>query len=147
MNAADVPYDIHSQWMMLLVQRKYNLPSVYYLDLWPVAYQFALCTDPAITEQIQLRPKHIAVVSFLHDFLGSRNLISLEGKVWKKWRSVFNPGFSASHLMTLVPSMVEETEIFCEVLRRHADKKTVFRFERVLTNLTVDVIGRVTLLV
>lgn len=49
--------------------------------------------------------------------------------------------------MTLVPSMVEETEIFCEVLRKHAEEKNVFRFERVLTNLTVDVIGRVTLLV
>jgi len=48
-------------------------------------------------------------------------------------------------MMTLVPAMVEETEIFCEILKKHAEDGNVFRFERVLTNLTVDVIGRVTL--
>jgi cytochrome P450 len=141
----DYPGDIHGQWVALICQRKYELPSVFYLDLWPIAYQFCLTTDPAISEQVQMRPKHDSFYHFMNDFLGSRNLTTLEGSVWKKWRAVFNPGFSASHLMTLVPAMVDETQIFCNVLQKHAEEDNVFRFERGLTSLTVDIIGRVTL--
>lgn len=77
--------------------------------------------------------------------MGKYNLVSIEGQVWKKWRGVFNPGFAASHLLTLTGVVVEETQVFLGLLAKHARQENVVRVERLCTNLTVDVIGRVIL--
>lgn len=139
------PTDIHGQWYPLLAQREYDLPSVFYLDFWPVNYQFCIVSDPEISQQVQLRTKHPAFWTYVNDMLGKYNLTALEGHAWKSWRGVFNPGFAASNLMTLIPSLVEETQIFCGILEEHAYKGNIFRMERAATNLTVDIIGRVVL--
>ena len=55
----------------------------------------------SITVQQSL-PKHPEVDKFMEHLGGAGNIVSAEGGEWKKWRSAFNPGFSASHLMTLV---------------------------------------------
>jgi hypothetical protein len=68
----------------------------------------------------------------------------MEGQIWKKWR-VFNPGFSAAHLMILVPGVVKETETFGQILREHAEKKDIFQMKAWTDNLTMEVIGRVAL--
>jgi cytochrome P450 len=76
---------------------------------------------------------------------GPGNLVSSEGAEWKKWRMAFNPGFSANHLMSLVPVIVDECHIFIDILKKYAEKEEIFRMERVTTRLTVDVIGKVVL--
>ena len=65
--------------------------------------------------------------------VGVNNLVSMEGQLWKTWRRIFNPGFSASHLMTLVPGIVEDTLIFCDILRQHAEKGDLFAMEEMTT--------------
>ena len=65
--------------------------------------------------------------------------------MWKTWRSIFNPGFSADHLNTLVPAIVQDALVFCDNLREHARKDEMFSMEEMTINLTIDVIGRVTL--
>lgn len=72
-------------------------------------------------------------------------MLSLEGKEWRKWRGIFNPGFAQGHLMTLTGMIVDEAEVFCDILREHAEAKDVFRLEEVATRLTVDVIGHISL--
>lgn len=141
----DYPSDIHGQWYPTFLQRKYNLPSVFYLDLWPIQPQFCLITDPRISEQVQNRPKDPQLLRFTDDTMGKYNLVSIEGKAWRKWRGIFNPGFAASHLSTLTGVVVEETQVFLELLGKHAQEQNVVRMERLCTNLTVDVIGRVIL--
>ena len=76
---------------------------------------------------------------------GPGDLVSSGGAHWKKWRSIMNPGFAASHLMTLVPAIVDESVIFTEKLGEHAEKNEVFRLEEDATRLTVDIIGKVAL--
>ncbi len=69
----------------------------------------------------------------------------MDGQEWKYWRSIFNPGFSASHLMTLVPDIVGETKVFCDLLQTHAKEQDVFRMKTLTDNLAMDVIGKVVL--
>ncbi|MCJ1252880.1 hypothetical protein MMC24_000686 [Lignoscripta atroalba] len=69
----------------------------------------------------------------------------MDGQQWKTWRNVFNPGFSANHLMTLVPDIVRESAVFCKVLQSHAQKQDVFAMKGLTDNLAMDVIGRVVL--
>jgi cytochrome P450 len=56
-----------------------------------------------------------------------------------------NPGFAASHLITLAPGIVEDVIIFTDKLAEHAEKGEVFRLEEDATRLTVDIIGKVCL--
>lgn len=76
---------------------------------------------------------------------GNNDLVTMEGQMWKNWRNVYNPGFSASHLTTLVPEILHEISTFSEILREQARKGDMFSLEHVLVNMTMDVIGRVTL--
>ena len=79
----------------------------------------------------------------MNPITGGNDLVSQEGQTWKRWRNVFNAGFALSHLITLVPGMVEEVEIFCEKLGEHADKGEIFQVEEETTGVTSDIIGKV----
>jgi hypothetical protein len=60
-------------------------------------------------------------------------------------RSIFNPGFSAAHLMTLAPYILDKSMIFIEIMREFTSNNRLFSLEEYTTRLTVDVIGKVTL--
>ncbi|KAL8685752.1 MAG: hypothetical protein Q9224_005688 [Gallowayella concinna] len=104
--------------------------------------------DPAAANQITVQhslPKHSTAQAFLNPLIGKKNLVTLEGKEWKMWRGVFNPGFASSHMMSLVGGMVSDVLHFTEVLSEYAAKGSVFELEDAATRLTVDIIGRVVL--
>lgn len=56
---------------------------------------------------------------------------------------IFNPGFNASHIMSLIPGMIEEVEIFKEELQKHAKNGNLMYLEKASLDLTIDTIGRV----
>lgn len=58
---------------------------------------------------------------------------------------MFNPGFATQHLMTLVPGIVSDAEVFVSNLEKHVEKGDVFKLEEVTTRLTIDIIGKVAL--
>lgn len=104
--------------------------------------------DPEIAQQVTTLTsfdKHPELATFLEPLAGEKNLVTLEGPEWKKWRRIFNPGFAVAHLMELVPAIVEDTEAFMQAIGRFADSGAVFRLEDAATRFTVDVIGRVTM--
>ncbi|KAK0849759.1 hypothetical protein LTS02_013452 [Friedmanniomyces endolithicus] len=142
------PKNAAPQTLFNIIQEEYGLPDTFYLDVWPAGAPILITFDTAVMHEFtvaQSLPKHPAVDKFLQNFGGPGNLASSEGAVWKKWRSAFNPGFSASHIMSLVPLMVDECEIFSDILTKHAKNNDLFRLERAATSLTVDIIGRVVL--
>ena len=120
----------------------------FYLDLWPVTFPMFYILDPDLAQQITVehsQPKHPNVEVFMKALAGPGDLVSSEGAHWKKWRTMLNPGFAASHLMTLVPSIVNDGQIFAEKLAEYAATGKAFRLEEAATRLTVDIIGKVTL--
>jgi sterigmatocystin biosynthesis cytochrome P450 monooxygenase len=72
-------------------------------------------------------------------------MVFSEGELWKQSRSLFNPGFSASHLMSLVPVIVDDTIIFWKSLSRAAEAKEIVQLEHMTSHLTIDIIGHVIL--
>lgn len=132
------------------MRNEYNLGPVFFLDTWPAFPPMMVIQDPAVAQQVTVQhslPKHESVKSILETLSGRENLVAMEGMEWKKWRSVFNPGFSAAHLMTLVPGIVDDALIFANILDQHASKGDVFRLDDALMNLTIDVIGKVVMCV
>ncbi|KAF3040312.1 hypothetical protein E8E12_007633 [Didymella heteroderae] len=69
-------------------------------------------------------------------------MLTASGPLWKKWRSIFNPGFSVQHLVGQVPMMVDCCQKFIRVLDQRASSDCVFRMEEEATKITIDIIGK-----
>ena len=142
-----LPHDAHPSYLPWIIRRATpDIGPVFYLDLWPFTIPLLAVTSPSIasqfTQEVSL-PKSPALVKWIRPLAENKDLVSMEGQLWKQWRGVYNPGFSASHLMFLVPQIVEEVEHFCDILRDRARAGFIFQLEEATVNLTMDVIGRV----
>ena len=145
---AKFPLGIHPHSMMPFLQKEYNLPSVFYLDPWPFGNQICAIVDPNAAMQVTVQhslPKHHAALNAIAPLTGYNSLVTIEGKQHKKWRNIFNPGFSIAHLMTLVGGIVDDSLVFMDILGKHADANEMFLLEEAATRVTVDIIGRVVL--
>ena len=145
--ASQLPKDAHPQYLPDMIRRELpDLGPLFYLDTWPFGPQMLVVASPGslhqITQQRSL-PKYHALKSFLLPIADGFDIVTMEGKLWKKWRSIFNPGFSASHLVTLTSGIVEETATFCEILGTHLNNRAVFQMKDLTDFLAMDVIGRV----
>ena len=145
-----LPSDAHGHYLADQIRQRYpNLVPSFYLDLWPFSDPMLIVTDPDVIAQFSsaehMLPKHPGVRSFLYPITVGYDLNCLEGETWKFWRKLFSPGFSASHILNLVPSIVEEVEIFRKDLLTRADAREMFLFENHTLHLAIDAIGRVAL--
>jgi cytochrome P450 len=68
-----------------------------------------------------------------------------DGAVWKRSRSMFNPGFALPHLMTLVATLVDEALVYRQIIGEHADSGEVRPIEEALAYLMIEVMGHVVL--
>ncbi len=134
---------------MHALREEYNLGPIFYVDTWPAVSPTMVIESPDIAQQIlgQHRLLKHPEGKLIVPLVGEESLVLIEGQKWKKWRAAFNPGFSAGHLMTLVPGIVDTGTIFTEILTEHANNGNVFRLEEAATNLTVDVIGKIVMYV
>jgi cytochrome P450 len=90
-------------------------------------------------------PKHDLMHEEFQPFTQCNDLVNQEGKEWRTWRSIFNPAFSAKNLLSLVPAMLEEIQVFQDWLKGIAKSGEVVRLEDQAMKVTVDVIGRLVL--
>lgn len=133
---------------MHYLRTQYKLPPIFYLDTWPFADPICAIIDPEVAYQVTVQnslPKHKAIPEAIWPLTGEKNLVSMNGAEHKRWRAIFNPGFSSAHLMTLVDGIVDDSMLFMEILGRHAEEQDIFSLEETATRATVDIIGRVLL--
>ena len=143
------PKDAHPLYFPVQIRRKYpEVGPLFYIDLWPFSDPFLVVASPFTAHQLiqeHPQPKADVVRNFMYPLTKNHDLITMEGQAWKEWRNVYNPGFSASHLIKLVPQIVKQVSTFCEVLEEHVVADDMFYLEKVTISLTIDVIGIVTL--
>lgn len=144
-----LPSNAHPQYLPAQVRRKYpDVGPVFYLDMWPFSLPILVGSSPLGAYQLtqeHSQPKAEGLRNYMRPLTDNNDLVSMEGQLWKDWRNVYNPGFSASHLITLVPEIVHEISTFSEILRELVRKEDMFSLEDVTVNLTMDIIGRVAL--
>jgi len=87
-------------------------------------------------------PKYKSMATEFRPFTQLNDLLTQEGQEWKTWRTIFNPGFSAKNLVSLVPQMIEEVLIFRDWLKDVAASGQVTKLEDQASKTTIDVIGR-----
>lgn len=147
-----LPNDAHGHYLADQIRQRYPyLGPTFYLDLWPFSDPMLIVTDPDVVGQFcaphNLLPKHPGVKTFMYPITGGYDLNCLDGETWRFWRKLFNPGFSAAHMQTLIPTIVAEVEKFREDLLSRAREGKMFPFEDYTLRLAIDVIGRVALYV
>ncbi|KAL2132796.1 hypothetical protein VTI74DRAFT_3365 [Chaetomium olivicolor] len=103
-----------------------KFPSgMFYINMWPFSGTWLVVTTPSGAAQC--------------------HLITMRGEGWKRWRSLFNPGFNPSYMINLAPMIADEVAVFCNLLRKRAKEGKVFQLEEMTLRLTVDTIGAVAL--
>ena len=146
-----LPSHAHHFYLGDQIRRRYpELDTAFYLDLWPFGPTMLMVIAPDIMHQFtqdRYLPKHEGVRQFMKPMTGEHDMVTMEGQMWKRWRSIFNPGFSAGHIMTLIPGIVEEVVVFRNLLRERAKRKKndIFQLEKLALNLSIDIIGKVVL--
>ncbi|KAJ0114964.1 hypothetical protein J7T55_004707 [Diaporthe amygdali] len=73
--------------------------------------------------------------------VGETAILGREGQDWKDLRKRYNPGFTTQHLWTLLPLILEKMEPFWKYLDQFATSEEEFSLEKLISNLTFDVIG------
>ena len=147
--ASALPKDAHPNYLPDMIRRIMpDLGPIYYLDTWPFGPQMLVVASTGglyqITQEHSL-PKYHALKSFLQPITEGLDIVTMEGDLWKTWRGILNPGFSATHLMSLTCSLVEDIDRFCEILQKRLEDHKTFHMKDLTDNLTMDIIGRVVL--
>ncbi|KAB5531389.1 cytochrome P450 [Coniochaeta sp. 2T2.1] len=127
-------------------------PPVFFTGFRPILYPLLVVANHEVAEQISsassLFPWSVtkSPTNWLHIELNGHNgMPLLEGTKWKSSRKRFNPGFSHQHLTTLLPLIMDKTWLFMRNLDTYAKTGEEFQLGALLTNLTFDIIGAVTL--
>lgn len=123
-------------------------PPVMLVDLRPVNPPMVLIPGHSIAEQIS-KPSQLFPLStpksptwtHMIPIIGKRAITSLEGQEWKDLRKKYNPGFTTQHLWTLLPLVLERMGPFVRYLDQFALSGEEFALEKLISNLTFDVIG------
>jgi sterigmatocystin biosynthesis cytochrome P450 monooxygenase len=136
------PADCHPQSLFTEMAKEYGFLGLYYLDLYPFSEPMVIVLDPAVGAQTNQFVRHPVAHKLLRGLVGTKSIFSVEGAEWQAQHSWLSPAFSLQHLLTLVPSIVEETLIFKEKMTQYAVSGERFNMNEAAMRLTIDVIAR-----
>lgn len=146
---SQLPGDAHPVLLPEEIRRAYpDLGPDFYVDLAPFAVSMLVVGSPEANYQIaheHLLEKTLTLKNYVRPLTDGLDFLTMEYTRWKKWRGIFNPGFSAAHLMTLIPVMVKATETFTQILEQRAKKQDIFALKRLTDYLTLDITGQIVL--
>ncbi|KAG6021417.1 hypothetical protein E4U41_002489 [Claviceps citrina] len=107
-----------------LIQDQYNLPDVFYIDLWPLLPEpFLITGSPAVADCFlndYTRHPFILEGSLQPLVGGSRGLVSPNLVEWHDSRSAIRVAFSGNNVMHFLPDMAEYSLLLRQELFRHA---------------------------
>lgn len=133
-----------------VAREHFSEEGAFYLDLWPVSGLFLVVVSPHVATQIHANPamslqRPELLPRFFLPICGGPSIFDLPEEKWKPWRAVFSKGFSADHVLSLVPDMVDETSVYCDTLQALARQDTMFYLDSTTLRFTIDVIGKTVL--
>lgn len=137
------PPHVHPQVILTYLHKKYNLPEVWYLDLYPVGPTFlVLATPQAASHAVLTRNygKHPFVEELLDPVVGKNSFVALNGAPWKYSQQLLAPAFRPSAVRGILPSVAKEVLAMRGVLAHKADTGEVFEMEEVLSRAIFEII-------
>lgn len=125
-------------------------PPLMLVDLRPITYPMLLISDLEVAEQVskgtKAFPKSIPkseTEKHTAYLLGPTSILTEQREAWSELRKKFNPGFAPTHLVTLLPRIVEKIPKFLGHLDDFAKSEDDFSLAYHISNLMFDIIGNV----
>ncbi|KAK4120994.1 cytochrome P450 [Parathielavia appendiculata] len=146
------PPRIHHDTVFAEMAKELGNPPLMFCDLRPASYPMVVVTSHEVAEQISRVSKLFPwstpkspTLGDLVQLIGPESILVRKNEDWKQLRKRFNPGFAPQHLMTLLPCILDKTDIFIKHLDRYANLGDEFPLLKLTINLTFDIIGAITM--
>lgn len=143
----EIPPDAAVAYAMRELSKHFTDTELFLMDFWPVYPPLYVVFGPGPISQICNKynlPKDAIVTQFMQPVTGGPNMLTLNGDEWKKWRSLFNPGFSSGAMLNNIPHIVDSVLLFREKLIRRIGGE-MFSLDEMTKRLAMEVILKVTL--
>jgi cytochrome P450 len=147
--ARNLPPDIQRPELFRILSEGFDeSESLYYVDLWPFISPLLLVSSPNYA--IQACQQHELgkpddLVPFLHPIAGGNSIFTANGEDSKRTRSLFSSGFNSSYVLNQTTHIVQEAEVFVQILRNYAKNGDIIQLDKVTLNYMMDVSGAMTL--
>jgi len=142
-----LPSGGHYQAAIVTIARKYDMPGLFYIDLWPISWAQIVITDPDVAlnmTAVRNHPKHEGEGLMIDPLVGDGNIVTTNGAQWKYLHRMLSPAFAISHVTNMRPMVADEVMKFRSCLSEKAKSGEVFKFEDLTQHLTFDVIATTT---
>ncbi|KAH6695156.1 cytochrome P450 52A11 [Plectosphaerella plurivora] len=127
-------------------------PEIMLVDVRPFNHPILFIRSHLVAEQVtkqtKLMPYSVGkspTMEFVTPITGENSIITSSGHKWKDLRKRFNPGFAPQHILSLLPVITSKAKPFVKRLDDLAKSGETFTLEPLLTSLTFDIIGAVTM--
>ncbi|KAJ5211048.1 hypothetical protein N7491_010864 [Penicillium cf. griseofulvum] len=144
--------NIHIDEHLRTIYNRLGKPALFVVDLRPLTPPMCVICDHDVAEQVSQSSKLFQyslpksdISRWYTDIIGSLSIVLARDEEWKSLRKQFNPGFAHKHLISLMPCILEKTQIFLTKLDNYASTGEEFQLDELCTNLTFDIIGAVTM--
>ncbi len=111
------------------IQQVYQLPDVFYLDMWPLTNTFMVTGDAAVANQfLNDYTRHPMVLKTALQPLagGNRGLVSPDVSEWHNSRTMIRTVFSVTNVQRFVPTMAKYSMQLRAALLQRAAARTPF---------------------
>ncbi|KAI0097660.1 putative cytochrome P450 monooxygenase [Nemania sp. FL0031] len=143
--------DRHPDLIIADMHEALGRPPLLLLDNWPFVKPMIVIASHDVAEQVSQSSSQLKfsvpkapTVERIADLFGYNSILLKQNEEWKAIRTRFNPGFASQHLTTnLLPTIIETTKPYLNILDTFARTKETFSFDLHTTDLTFDVIGAV----
>ncbi|KAL2018588.1 hypothetical protein VTK56DRAFT_558 [Thermocarpiscus australiensis] len=110
------------------IKQDFNLPDLYYLDLWPFGPEFIICAGPeaaALPTTVTAFPQADLVNDFFAPTVGRTFIEATNGPLWKELHQMLAPGLTPGATKTYHHLIVDEAKSLYDRLRRLAVSEEV----------------------
>lgn len=142
--------DRHPDYIFADMAEELGNPDGFLVDIRPVGWPMLIVNSHELAEHFSKSSKtfpwSVTKSPTMYDLvhlIGPRSILMKEADEWKHSRKTFNPGFAPNHLLTLLPAIIDKTDLFVERLDAYAASGETFGLLKPLINLTFDIIGAV----
>ncbi|KAL8365334.1 hypothetical protein RB595_004236 [Gaeumannomyces hyphopodioides] len=144
------PPKSHIDYTFKRIREDLGNPPFFLTDFRPFSYAMINICSGAVAEQLtrstKVNPYSMPKSPTLRELtalIGHQSILVQEGEAWKSLRRHLNPGFAPKHLLTLLPVILDKTELFLNLLDEKARSGEAFELHQLTVNLTFDIIGAV----
>ncbi|KAJ4397037.1 hypothetical protein N0V93_001261 [Gnomoniopsis smithogilvyi] len=136
------PPNMHPQVVFTYMKQKYDLPEIFYVDLWPLGPVFMICTSIDALNLVETRlglGQHVANQKSMDPLVGKDSIPSLNGRVWKEVHNMLLPAFRPQAIRKLMGKVAEEAGVFRDKLAPLADRGEAFGMVELASRMVFEV--------